>query len=136
MPSFQTRSTARKSMLTVHITFLVMFVLAFLGLTVAVITWLFFEGVLLFSYLLCLFCVGKTHWELDFQRDCLFLTNTGNGRSYVFENLTQADLVVTQSKTQLQKDSCDLKLRNTPFGIYDVQQCRALMAYLQQTLPQ
>ena len=54
MDTFQTHSTARKSVITILFTFFLMFVLAFLGLKVAVATWLFLEGILLVSSLFCL----------------------------------------------------------------------------------
>ena len=43
MPSLKTRSTAAKSLRTIIFTFIPLFALAFLGLRVAVITWLFLK---------------------------------------------------------------------------------------------
>lgn len=131
MDSFTTRSTTRKSTMTILLTYLFLFLLAFLGLKIAVITWLFFEGVLLFAFLLCLFFVSRTHWEIEFQGQNLVMYNTGNHQSYCFDSLTRSDFQITQNIRQSRQNSCDMKIRNTPFGIYDVQNSDALNRYLE-----
>ena len=135
MSSFKTQSTARKSMLTIIYTFIPMFILAFLGLKIAVITWLYFEGVFLLVFLFCLFLVSKTHWEIEFKDNNLNLVNTGNHQSYYIENLTQSDLIIKQTQNQKKKNCCDLKIANTPFGIYDVKRYDELMVYIQKNIP-
>ena len=132
MDTFQTHSTARKSVITILFTFFLMFVLAFLGLKVAVATWLFLEGILLVSSLFCLLLGAKTHWEIEFQGRNLTLTNTGNHQRYYFDALTLSDFQVTQSRRQAKRNSCDLKIKNTSFGISDVQKYDAFLQYLQQ----
>lgn len=136
MNSFKTKSTAHKSVLTIICTFIPMFLLAFLGLKIAVITWLYFEGVFLLVFLFCLFLVSKTHWEIEFKDNNVSLVNTGNGQSYYIENLTQSDLIIKQSQKQKKKNCCDLKIANTPFGIYDVKRCEELAAYIQKVIPE
>lgn len=135
MNSFKTRSTARKSVLTVIYTFIPMFLLAFLGLKIAVITWLYFESVLLLTFVFVLFLVSKTHWEMEFQDNNVYLMNTGNRQSYYIENLTQSDLIIKQNDRQRRKNCCDLKIKNTPFGIYDVKHHKELATYIQENIP-
>ena len=130
MEIFHTRSSARKNIITVIITFFFMFALAFLGLKIAVVTWLFFEGILLITFLVCLLLTGRTHWEIDFKENHLLLSNTGNGKQFHFENLTRADLIITQNAKQQTRNTCDLKICDTPFAIYDVQNCKELSAYI------
>ena len=103
MNSFKTKSTARKSVLTIIYTFIPMFLLAFWGLKIAVITWLYFEIVFLAVFVLCLFLVSKTHWEIEFQGNNVHLVNTGNRQSYYIDNLTQSDLIIKQSPKQKKK---------------------------------
>lgn len=135
MNSFKTKSTARKSVLTIIYTFIPMFLLAFWGLKIAVITWLYFECVLLLVFLFCLFLVSKTHWEIEFQDNNISLVNTGNHQSYYIENLTQSDLIIKQTQKQNKKNYCDLKIANTPFGIYDVKRHDELLVYIQNHVP-
>ena len=90
MSSFKTRSTARKSVLAIVYTYIPMFLLAFLGLKIAMITWLYLESMLLLVFAFCLFLVSKTHWEIELQGNNISLVNTGNRQSYYIENLTQS----------------------------------------------
>ena len=100
MNSFKTRSTARKSVLTVICTYIPMFALAFLGLKVAVSTWLFLEIILLLTFGATLLLSAKTHWEIQFENDKVLVYNTGNRQSYVFEQLRQSDFHIKQAKSK------------------------------------
>ena len=135
MNSFQTRSSARKSILTMVYTFVPLFALAFLGLKIAVATWLFFEGILALTFCFCLFLVSRTHWEIECKGSSMLLYNTGNRQSYRLDNLTQADLSIRQSAAQEKKNCCDLKIKDTPFGIYDVAHHKELAAYIRDNIP-
>ena len=104
MQTFQTRSTAAKSVRTMIFTFIPMFALAFLGLKVAVATWLFLEGVLLLSFLFCLAISAKTYWLIRFEDNKVLVHNNGNKQSYVFEDLKQSDFHIQQSEKQKEKN--------------------------------
>lgn len=110
--------------------------LALLGLKIAVATCLFFEGFVLLAMVFGLVLVGRTHWEIEFQGNNIHLYNTGNRQSYSLKNLTQSDLCVKQSRNQKIRNCCDLKIADTPFGIYDVKQCAELCMYIQQNIPE
>lgn len=135
MSSFKTRSTARKSVLTVIYTFIPLFALAFLGLKVAVATWLFFEIILLLAFGFCLLLTGKTYWEIQFKNDQVLVYNTGNRQSYIFEQLKQSDFHIKQSENQKARNSCDMKLEDSIFVFYDVQSCQEMLAYIQKNFP-
>ena len=135
MQTFQTRSTAAKSVRAMIYTFLPMFALAFLGLKVAVATWLFLEGVLLLSFLFCLAISAKTHWEIRFEDAKVLIYNTGNKQSYVFENLKQSDFHIHQNEKQKAKNACDMRLEDAVFRFYDVQSCQEMQAYIQEHFP-
>ena len=100
MDSFKTRSTARKSVLTVIYTFIPLFALAFLGLKITVAAWLFFEIILLAVFGFCLLLTSKTHWEIQFEDGKVLIYNTGNRQSYIFEQLKQSDFHIKQSEKQ------------------------------------
>ncbi len=135
MNRFKTRSTARKSVLTVTYTFIPMFALAFLGLKVAVATWLFFEIILLLTFGFTLFLSAKTHWEIQFENDKVLVYNTGNRQSYIFEQLRQSDFHIKQSEKQKAKNTCDMKLEDAIFVFSDVQSCQEMLAYIQENFP-
>ena len=135
MNSFKTRSTARKSVLTIIYTFIPMFALAFLGLKVAVATWLFFEIILLLIFGFTLFLTAKTHWEIQFKDDKVLVYNTGNRQSYVFEQIKQSDFHIKQSQKQKKNDTCDMKLEDSIFIFSDVQSCQEMLAYIRDNFP-
>ncbi len=135
MDSFKTRSTARKSVLTVIYTFIPLFALAFLGLKIAVVTWLFFEIVLLLVFGFTLFLTAKTHWEIQFENSKVLIYNTGNRQSYVFENIKKSDLHIKQSQKQKETNTCDMKIEDAVFAFYDVQSCQEMLAYIQENFP-
>ena len=135
MHSFKTRSTAEKSVRTLVFTFIPMFALAFLGLKIAVITWLFFEGILLLTFAFCLLLSSKTHWEIEFKNDSVLLYNTGNRRNYVFDQLVQSDFIIKQNEKQKAKNTCDMRIADAPFVFYDVQSYQQMMSYIQKIFP-
>lgn len=135
MNTFKTRSSARKNVMTVIITFLCLFALAFLGLKIAVVTWLFFETVLLLTFAFCMFLVARSHWEMEFRGCDLMLYSTGNRQSYYVEDLTRADLMIKQTEKQKAKNTCDLQIRNAPFVICDVKDHSGMWTYIQENIP-
>ena len=135
MNSFRTRSSARKSVLTIIYTFIPMFALAFLGLKIAVVTWLFFEIVLLLVFGFTLFLTAKTHWEIQFENSKVLIYNTGNRQSYVFENIKQSDFHIKQSQKQKEANTCDMKIEDAVFAFYDVQSYQEMLAYIQENFP-
>lgn len=136
MHTFKTRSTAEKSVRTTVFTFIPMFALAFLGLRVAVATWLFLEAMLLLVFAFCLLLTSRTHWEIQFENDTVLVYNTGNRQSYVFEQLRQSDLHIRQSEKQKAKNTCDMKLEDAVFNFFDVQNCKEMMAYVRENFPE
>lgn len=135
MNSFQTQSTSRKSVLIVIYTFIPMFALAFLGLKIAVATWLFFEIILLAVFAFLLLLTYKTHWEIQFENDKILVYNTGNRQSYIFEHLTQSDFHIKQSRKQIAENACNMKLEDAIFVFSDVQSCQEMLEYIRQNFP-
>lgn len=135
MNTFQTRSSARKSVLTLIYTFIPLFALAFLGLKIAVTTWLFFEIILLLTFGFTLLLTARTHWEIRFENDKVLIYNTGNRQSYVFQQIKQSDFHIKQSAKQKEKNTCDMKIEDSVFAFYDVQSCREMLAYIQENFP-
>ena len=135
MNTFRTRSSARKSVLALVYTFIPMFALAFLGLKIAVATWLFFEIVLLLVFGFTLLLTAKTHWEIQFENDKVLIYNTGNRQSYVFENIKQSDFHIKQSEKQKANNTCDMKIEDSVFAFYDVRSCQEMLAYIGENFP-
>lgn len=135
MHTFRTRSTSGKNTRVVIFTFIPLLALAFLGLKIAVITWVFFEVFLLFMLGICLFIVGRTHWEIEFRDDTISVYNTGNRQNFVITDLKQSDFIIKQSKKQKAKNTCDMKIANMMFLFYDVQSYQEMWAYIQANFP-
>ena len=136
MTSFKTQSSSRRNVLTVVYTFLPMFALAFLGLRVAVVTWLFFEIILLLTFGYCMLLSGRTYFEMAFQGDRIVMYNRGNRQSYEFTDLTQKDFLIRQSAKQKTRNTCDMQIRDCMFRFNDVENCSQLLAYLQENVPE
>ena len=135
MHTFKTRSTSEKSVRTIIYTCIPMLALAFLGLKISVIAWLFFEAILLLTFAFCLLLTAKTHWEIEFKNDSILVYNTGNRRSYVFDRLSQSDLIIKQSEKQKAKNACDMRIADAPFVFSDVQSYQQMRSYIQENFP-
>ena len=136
MNSFKTRSSARKAVLIVICAYIPVFLLAFLGLKVTVVTWLYLECMLLLAFAFCLYIVSKTHWEIELQGSDINLVNTGNRQSYHLENFRQGDFIITQTRAQKRRNCCDLQIADTLFRMYDVKHCDKLLIYIQEHIPE
>ena len=60
----------------------------------------------------------------------LFLVNNGNGQGYTFEALKAEDFKITQSEAQKAKNTCDMRVSDAPFAMYDIENCDELKAYI------
>lgn len=135
MHTFKTRSTSEKSVRTIIYTCIPMLALAFLGLKISIIAWLFFEGILLFTFAFCLLLSTTTHWEIEFRNNCVHLYNTGNRKSFVLDQLTQSDFIIKQNEKQKTKNTCDMRIADTPFVLSDVQSYQQMQSYIQENFP-
>ena len=135
MHTFKTHSTAEKNTRVVIFTFIPMFALAFLGLRIAVVTWVFFEVFLLLMLGVCLLLVRRTRWEIEFQDDTILVYNTGNRQSYVLTDLKQADFIIKQNEKQKANNTCDMKIADVAFLFYDVQCYQQMWSYIQENFP-
>ena len=135
MNTFRTSSSSQKMVRTILYTGIPLFALAFLGLKVSVITWLYFEGMIALCLGICLMIVSKTHWEIQFKDDKVLVYNTGNRQSYVFEQIKQSDFHIKQSQKQKKNDTCDMKIEDSIFIFSDVQSCQEMLAYIRDNFP-
>ena len=126
MTSFKTQSSSRKTVQTILFTFIPMFALAFLGLRIAVVTWLFFEIILLLTFGFCMLVAARSYFEMAFQGDRIVMYNRGNRQSYEFTDLTQKDFLNT----------CDLQIKDCMFRFNDVQNSSQLLAYIKENFPE
>ncbi len=136
MTSFKTQSSSRKTVQTILFTFIPMFALAFLGLRVAVVTWLFFEIMLLLTFGFCMFLGKRAYFEMVFQGNRIVMYNRGNRQSYVFEDLTQRDFLIHQSSQQKVRNTCDMQIEDCMFRFYDVQNHTQLLSYIKENFPE
>ena len=130
MISFHTESSARKNQLIIVYEYIVFALLSLFGLKIALITCLYFEGLVLVCFILGFVAVSKTRWLLDFQDNVLILTNTANHNQYRLEDLTFSDFHFKQTAVQMKANRCDLKIANLPFALYGVKNYEELKAYI------
>lgn len=135
MYAFQTSSSPRRNILTVIFTFIPMFAIAFWGLKIAVVTWIFLEIILLLSCCYCLFLVSRVRWKIEIRGNTILLVNLGNRQSYYFDDLKQSDIVIKQTDAQKQKNCCDMRIQDSPFRLYDVDHCSEMTAYIRENMP-
>ncbi len=128
--SFHTESSARKSQLVVLYVFFVLALLSLLGLKIALITCLYFEGMTLFCFIICFVLVSRTRWLLDFEDNVLILTFTANHNQYQLDDLTVSDFHFKQTAAQKKTNRCDLKLARFPFKLNGVNNYEELKAYI------
>lgn len=136
MQPFTTQSSPKKTIRTVLITFVIAFALAFLGLTVTVALWLFLEGILALTMAYCLFLVSRTYWTIQIRDDQIALYNHANRQTYLFEDLKQSDLRITQTEKQKENNTCDMRIQDAPFRIYDAASYSEMMAYIREHMPE
>jgi hypothetical protein len=129
---FRTVSSSKKNLIAGLITWVILSLAGLYGLTIAVITCLFFEGVIFLCCAVALIVTVRTKWILDFKGADLVITNTGNRRSYGFDRLTREDFVFTQSARQKAKNRGHLKIRGSSAVFNDVKDFEELKAYIQE----
>lgn len=136
MAAFRTQSSSQKTVHTILLTFLPMFALAFLGLRVAVATWLFFEIILLVTFGFCMLMGARSYFEMVFQGNRIVVYNRGNRQSYEFEDLKQSDFLIKQSSKQKTLNTCDLQIKDCMFRFNDVQNSSQLLCYIRENFPE
>lgn len=130
MELFITRSSSKRSVKTVVITFAVMFALAFFALAITLAAWIFAECIVLLMFFITYSVTKKTVWNIEFKGTLLTLTNMGNKQSYVFKDLKKIDFLFIQTPEQKKNNTCDFGIGGEPFRMYDVEKCNRLKEYI------
>ena len=134
MDIFTTIADCRKgSARTCIVMWLALSTLALLALRIAVISCLFFEGIVLavcvFTYIYV--CKNTARWKLEFQGNTLLVTNLGNQQKYRVYDVLAEDFILKQTKFQLKRDCGDLRVKDTVVMMGDVQQFSAVKQYIE-----
>ena len=130
--SFHTVSTSSRNVKTIIITFIVMGVLACLGLMISFTTFIFLEAMLLIICIMMLLIVSKVKWDMAFSGTCLTITNMATNQQYYLHDLKRSDFVFSQSKAQKAKNCAHLKIVGSSAVFNDVQHFAELKAYIDQ----
>ena len=104
---------------------------ALYALTIAVVTFIFFEGIIILSLGLVLMLTARTRWILIFNGSQLTITNTGNGNTFGFSKLTRDDFVFKQSNGQKAKNRGDLRIKGSSAVMNDLADFEELKAYIE-----
>lgn len=134
MDTFTTIADCRiGSARTCIIIWLALSAFALLALRIAVITCLFFEGIVLavciFTYIYV--CKNTARWKLEFQDNTLLVTNLGNQQKYSVYDVAAEDFILKQTKSQKKRDCGDLRVKDTIVMMGDVQQFSAVKQYIE-----
>ncbi len=128
---FQTISSPVKNMIAVLVAWCIMSAAALYGLTIAVVTCIFFEAIIFLACAFTLFLVSRTRWILDFQGSVLTITNTANHRQFSFDDLALSDFVFSQNQRQKGENRGHLKIKGSSAVFNDVQSFEEMKAYIQ-----
>lgn len=134
MKEFITVSLPKKNLITIAITFAIMAALAFFGLTVTLAFWIFLEVLIIVSFIFVFLLVKKTFWVIELHDKTLFLYNNGNGQKYRLDELTYSSFILKQTEAQKTNNCGDVKFRDYPFLMYDVQNFKEFEAYIRDNL--
>ncbi|MBO5778696.1 MAG: hypothetical protein J6R82_03925 [Clostridia bacterium] len=116
------------------ISFFAFSLIACLGFLVAWQTFVWFELVVIFSWVVALVLCQKkgNHWTLEFKGDVLTITNIKTNASYCVYDIPASDFMIKQSKRDVQLDYCTFLIKNTVFAMDGVKNCQQLKAYIQE----
>ena len=114
------------------IMYIVMSLLACLGL---LITWqmlLFLEAIVLFS---CIFTYIKTtkndhNYTLHFEGDVLTITDNSKNERYEVYDIPASDFIINQNKKEKNLDYCSVGIKSTVFAFGGVKKCKELREYI------
>ena len=134
MHTFTTKSDCRKTMaITCLCGWIVLTLLSLLALKVAVITFLFCEGLATFGavggYFMSVRNIAR--WNLYFENDVLYLTNMGTKQQYTVWDTPLEDFVFNQTKNQKKHDTGSIMIRDTIFFIDSIQNFTATKQYIE-----
>ena len=130
MNSFKTVSSPKKNLTVMAITFAVMAVAALFGFTVTAGLVVFLEAILLICFAAGFFITKRTYWIVEFRGEILIMYNNGNKQAYQIDELTRSDFILKQTEKQKAKNVGDVKFKNYPFLMYDVESFAELEAYI------
>ena len=119
---------------TLLITFFVLSLFACLGFLVAWQTFAFFEIIVLICCAVVFFQKrNKGHsWKLEFNDAVITITNLTTKEEFCVYDIPASDLVVNQSKNEVNLDYCSLMIKNTVFAFGGIKNCSQLKAYIQE----
>ncbi|MBE6596967.1 MAG: hypothetical protein E7641_04770 [Ruminococcaceae bacterium] len=127
---FQTVSSPARNVKTLIFTWIILAVMALWGLTVSVMTFIYFEAIILIFWIIMLFVISKVKWTLAFEGTTLTITNMANRRQFYFDDLKRSDFVFTQNKSQKSKNCAHLKIIGSSAVFNDVQNIEEMKAYI------
>ena len=134
MNTFTTKSDSRKTLvITVDCCWIIMTLLSLFALKVAVITFLFCEGLATFGavggYFMSVRNIAR--WNLYFENDVLYLTNMGTKQEYTVWDTPLEDFVFNQTKNQKRHNTGSIMIRDTIFFIDSIQNFTETKQYIE-----
>ena len=114
--------------------YLVLAVLASVGLLIAWKTFLYFEA---FAFIIAVssFFVNRknTHeYRLRFENDILHITDKTTGESFWVYDIPASDFIITQSAKEKKLNICGVAIKETVFILPGVKHCNELKKYISE----
>lgn len=112
---------------------IILTLLSLLALKIALITFLFFEGLVTISCVIAYFMSTRhiARWILYFEDDVLYLTNMGNKQQYKVWDTPLEDFVFNQTKNQAKHNTGSIMIRDTIFFIDSIQNFTETKQYIE-----
>ncbi len=120
---------------------------AVLGIAGAV--WAVIQSPPLYALAVCIvLLLGGTAWftastvskqnvrVLTFKEGKLYLTNISGTKQFTVYDVPASDFIITQSEGQKKNDTCNLKIKNTVFKLYSVENCTEMKKYIEENFPE
>ena len=122
---------ACKAMLVIY---LVLAVLASVGLLIAWKTFLYFEA---FAFIIAVvsFFVNKKNmheYRLRFENDMLNITDKTTGESFWVYDIPASDFIITQSAKEKKLNICGVAIKETVFILPCIKHCTELKKYISE----
>lgn len=116
------------------IMFIVMSLLACLGLLVTWQMFLFLEVLVLLSCIYTFITTTKKEhsYTLHFEGDVLTITDNSKNEEYEVYDIPASDFIINQSKKEKDLDYCSVGIKNTIFQFGGVKECKKLKKYINE----
>ena len=124
----------KKYILTFVITYIVMAVVVAIFLFKIISALIYVEALVLICTIFCAFLALKNNgkYEFIFTDNNLKIIGVNARQNWAFFDLPTSDFILSQTEKQKQKNCGNMKIKNTPFKFYFVENFSEMQNYINQ----